>query len=111
MHQGAITDELPESYNAATTFGTANRQSSQTAIPPAYKDMEQTQYAALSFQSGTQPPKGGEAKGVARSSADDFVTYSAVTTTTKGPEGLNLLPNEERYTSASPEVGPATSMV
>ena len=91
MHQGAITDELPESYNAATTSGTANRQSSQTAIPPAYKDVEQTQYEVM---------RGGESN----SSTDD----SAVTP--KG-EGFTILPNEERYMSASPEVGPAISMV
>ena len=71
------------------------------------------QYAALSFGGGASA-KGGGARAMPKSNQDDMVTYSTVeakgSMKLKENDGKQLLSNEERNTSASPE-NPVTSMV
>ena len=70
------------------------------------------QYAALSFGGGASA-KGGGARAMPKSNQDDMVTYSTVekgSMKLKENDGKQLLTNEERNTSASPE-NPVTSMV
>ena len=98
MHQGAITDELPDSYSGATTFSTAmSKQPSQPSNPTPQQDKEepdQMQYAALSFGGGASA-KGGGARAMPKSNQDDMVTYSTVET--KGSMQLkeNVAPSRE----------------
>ncbi|KAL5494515.1 hypothetical protein EMCRGX_G015865 [Ephydatia muelleri] len=70
MHQGNITDQLPDSYSGATTFSTAmSKQSSQPSNPTPQQDKEepdQMQYATLSFEGGASA-KGGGARAVPKS--------------------------------------------
>ena len=70
MHQGAITDQLPDSYSGAMTFSTAM---SKQPSP------DQMQYAALSFGGGASAKEGG-ARAMPKSNQDDMVTYSTVET-------------------------------
>ncbi|KAL5494513.1 hypothetical protein EMCRGX_G015863 [Ephydatia muelleri] len=109
MHQGAITDQLPDSYSGAMTFSTAM---SKQPSPP--KKTDQMQYAALSFGGGASAKEGG-ARAMPKSNQDDMVTYSTVETkrsmklkenvVTSREQPLSL--EKERNTSASP----VTSMV